>query len=509
MVKRLSVILREWWSRSWKRKIYDIFLYGFALVGVAIIGAWAGYQLGLTNNRGAIDKNYRYLMSVDEMKQAKKKPQTIREVNERWTEQYVKLIAFGHYYPTNAMLITQAAQYSNDPMLVDKMIAAAEVHIQDNEQYHTLAESLTSQLKRYKKEEHGLVVPWMRTPEWEALKPALVHDKALIDEAGRLTGVEPRLIVACLVGEQIRLFNTQRETVKKYLGPMKVLSVQSQFSYGVNGIKESTAKWVEDNLKDSTSEFYMGPDYEHLLDYNDTIDQSTERYNRLVDYRNHLYSYLYTGCILHQTMLQWKRAGYDISNRPDILFTLFNVGFKQSIPKADPVCGGSRIKINGEYYTFGAIGFDFYYSGELAKDFPFWGKRFITKRNQGLTQEEIQMLQEGVSNCKRPSRWGEPAPAAPADDDPWAALEEEETNIPYETSVPTPILMEPPSPTPAPRESQQPAAKPKNTTSTSAAHANRPNTTTSQKKESSNTPLFLDPTTPTGFAAPTANPSIE
>jgi hypothetical protein len=210
--------------------------------------------------------------------------------------------------------------------------------------------------------------------------------------------------VGCLIGEQIRLFNTNRENFKKYLGPVKVLSVQSQFSYGVNGIKISTAKAIEDHLKDPSSPFYMGPRYEHLLDYPvEGKAQEDERYNRLVDYRNHLYSYLYTACILHQTMLQWKRAGYDISNRPDILFTLFNVGFAQSVPKPNPVCGGSHIKIHGQTYTFGAIGFDFYYSGELAEDFPFWRQRFIPG-DKDLTEEEIAYIQGSVSNCKRPPR---------------------------------------------------------------------------------------------------------
>ena len=172
----------------------------------------------------------------------------------------------------------------------------------------------------------------------------------------------------------------------------------------MNGIKISTAKAIEEHLKDPNSEFYMGKRYEHLLDY--TVEgqaQEDERYNRLVDYRNHLYSYLYTACILHQTMLQWQRAGYDISNRPDILFTLFNVGFAQSVPKPNPVCGGSHIKIRDKVYTFGAIGFDFYYSGELAEDFPFWREHFIPGDRE-LTEEELDYIQGSVSNCKRPPR---------------------------------------------------------------------------------------------------------
>ena len=420
--------MQSWRRRSTGRKIFDIVVGLFALAGFAIIGAWAFYQLGFTKNRGAVDKNYRYMLSVDEMKALQDSTFTEQQYQERWMRQYAKLIAFSKFYPTNAQLITQAAQFSHDPMHVDRMIRACSMYIEDQTEYNKLLREMNKLLDKYPQQEAANVIPWMQGAEWAALKEAIVRDKALIDEVGKLTGVEPRLIVGCLIGEQIRLFNTKRETIKQYLGPVKVLSVQSQFSYGVNGIKMSTAKTIEEHLKDPTSPFFMGKRYEHLLDY--TVEgkaQDDERYNRLVDYRNHLYSYLYTACILHQTKMQWERAGYDISDRPDILFTLFNVGFAQSVPKPDPVCGGSHIKIQDRVYTFGAIGFDFYYSGELAEDFPYWRQRFIPGDKE-LTEEELAYIQGSVSNCKRPPRGWEyakkdsvpPAPPEPVyiyDDD--------------------------------------------------------------------------------------------
>ena len=258
-----------------------------------------------------------------------------------------------------------------------------------------LAANITKLLNEVPQQQRGNVIPWMDGPEWPALKEAILRDSALINEAGRLTGVEPRLIVGCLVGEQIRLFNSKREMFKRYLGPVKVLSVQSQCSYGVNGIKAVTARAVEVPLN-------VPPAYEHLLDF-ETKDHTTERYNRLVDYRNHLYSFIYTGCILHQTMLQWRRAGYDISDRPDLLFTLFNVGFSQSEPKPDPKAGGSHIEVGGRIYTFGGIGFDFYYSGEMADVFPFQLERFASN-NKSLTEEDVDRIQQNMSDCRRPPR---------------------------------------------------------------------------------------------------------
>jgi hypothetical protein len=270
----------------------------------------------------------------------------------------------------------QAIKTTQGGVDISQMIAACELYVKNepsyndmvNKQKQVLASTNTNVANKH-------AILWMNTPEWEALKVAIVKDKAKIDSAAMVTGVEPRMIVSCLIGEQIRLFNSKRETYKKYLGPVKVLSVQSQFSFGVNGIKDFTAAWVERNLKNDTSVFYMGKKYEHILDFK-TADHETERINRLVDYRDHYYSYVYTGCILHQTKKQWERAGFDISNRPEILFTLFNIGFSESHPSANPQCGGSHITVADKIYTFGAIGFDFYYSGELVDEFPYLKKRF-------------------------------------------------------------------------------------------------------------------------------------
>jgi hypothetical protein len=69
--------------------------------------------------------------------------------------------------------------------------------------------------------------------------------------------------------------------------------------------------------------------------------------------------------------VQWKKSGFDISDRPEILATLFNVGFEISVPKSNPSVGGSTIKINGKEYTFGALAYEYYYSGEMEDHFPY------------------------------------------------------------------------------------------------------------------------------------------
>lgn len=364
-----------WKSMKWRTRICQIFLHLFAFAGMAILGAWAIYQLGLTNDSGKVDDNNRYLANYREPVGEADSAQQFNDM----MDGFIDLALLNKAYPLNAHLIYEASQHCKRPDCIKRMVYAANMYLQVDsigDHYNQLKSAVENSIAQNPiSSSDKNLIPWMNDSAWVVLKDAILRDKEVIEKAAQMTGVEPRMIVSCLVGEQIRLFNSKREMYKKYLGPMKVLSVQSKFSWGINGIKEFTAMAVERNLKDSLSIYYMGKKYENLLDFK-TEDVATERFNRLVDYHNHLYSYLYTACILKQTMLQWQRSGYDISNRPDILFTLFNLGFQASKPGPSPRCGGSTIEVCGKRYTFGVIGNDFYFSGELAEHFPILEKPF-------------------------------------------------------------------------------------------------------------------------------------
>lgn len=210
---------------------------------------------------------------------------------------------------------------------------------------------------------------WQNTEEWNVLKTALIKDKAVLYRAAATAGVPPRLIAAQLVVEQLRMFNSDRESYKKYFSPLKILGSQTQFSWGVMGIKRETAIQIENNLKDKNSPFYLGAQYEHLLEYH-TEDSEQERFVFMTNQRDHYGSYLYAGLYLKQIMTQWKSAGFDISKRPDILATLYNIGFVGSKPHANPQSGGAQITISGKVYSFGSLALEFYNSNELLDEFP-------------------------------------------------------------------------------------------------------------------------------------------
>jgi hypothetical protein len=211
--------------------------------------------------------------------------------------------------------------------------------------------------------------PWTNTPEWKTFTYAATADTPTINKAASQSGVSARLIVAQLVSEQLRLYNTDREVYKQIFQPLQILGVQSQFSWGVMGIKQETAIAIEQNLITPTSTWYLGSNYEHALDFK-TADHNTERFNRLIDEHDYFYSYLYTGLYLKQIMTQWKNAGFDISARPEILSTLYNIGFSHSKPNANPNSGGAAIEVGGITYSFGDLAAQFYYSNELISEFP-------------------------------------------------------------------------------------------------------------------------------------------
>ncbi len=211
--------------------------------------------------------------------------------------------------------------------------------------------------------------PWAATYEWSIIKGALAKDKSVIDKAAADSGVSSRIIVMQLMVEQLRLFFSEREAFKQFFEPLKILGSQTQFSWGVMGMKEETAIQLEQHLKDPASPYYLGAQYEHVLDFS-TSDVKQERFARMTDQHNHYYSYLYAGLYLNQVMTQWKNAGYDISNSPDIISTLYNLGFSKSIPNANPQSGGAQITVDGVDYSFGSLGAAFYASDELSTEFP-------------------------------------------------------------------------------------------------------------------------------------------
>jgi hypothetical protein len=211
---------------------------------------------------------------------------------------------------------------------------------------------------------------WNETPEWVVIKNGLEKDTEIISKVSMETGVSKRMIATVVIPEQARFFTANREVFKRYFEPMKILGSMSQFSLGVSGIKEKTALEIEVNLINDKSAFYPGPEFAKLVSYgSSTEDREKELFNRLTDEKNHYYSYLYTALYIKEIETQWKHNGFEITENPEVVATLFNIGFNGSNPNPNPRVGGTSISLGGKTYVYGDLGANFYNSEELGDIF--------------------------------------------------------------------------------------------------------------------------------------------
>lgn len=95
-------------------------------------------------------------------------------------------------------------------------------------------------------------------------------------------------------------------------------------SIGFCQVKLKTAYWIEKQLNDSTSNFFPGEKYYKKL----TISNSSQEIiNKL---NNDSLNILYAGAYIRIIQSLWKKSGFPINDRVDILATLYSTGLFQS-----------------------------------------------------------------------------------------------------------------------------------------------------------------------------------
>ncbi len=368
MIKKITIVVGR------------ILLYVFAVTGFALTTGYFAVRLHLTDVPGSIDLNNRYFTNLQKESDTLSSPQTASGTTAFGElDLWCKLFAMKNDVPVDATRILDAYRESDSPTLALHMVKSFGEHLATGTPlWNTfttcdaawLHVAISSQSSTDAITETSSVYPWENTPEWATLAQAITKDAPMIDQVAAETGVEPRMIAAQLIGEQLRLYNTERELYKSAFAPLNILGSETQFSLGVMGIKPDTAAAVENNLTNPSSDYYPGPNYSHLLDFT-TSDHNTERYDRITNEHNHYYAYLYGALFIKEVETQWAKAGYDISHRPEIISTLYNLGFAGSHPNVDPQVGGTAITIDGTTYTFGSLGYEFYYSGALEAAIPY------------------------------------------------------------------------------------------------------------------------------------------
>ena len=367
--------------RKWFKYTYLIALHILAGVAAFLILTALAVKFKWTNDAGDVDINNRYYEDIASQygNASKKDSATIAR------DEYImfqRLGVLSRFYPHNAKVISEAYQHEKNVYTALRMLDAVNILLRDNKEFIRAMKEVNKKATF----NTGSVYAWSNYTVWKQFCNTIIKDKRAIDSVSRLTGVESRIIVMCVVGEQLRMFNSGREKFKQYVYPYSRLILPSNRGYGVSGILEHTALRIESTLFNEKDPFYPGDYFQQTINVRDSFPEvindsiSAHRHKtiqRLIKGGDHYYSYLYTAYLMRQFQAHWERNNFDLSNRPEILGTLFNLGYQKSKPKKNPEVGGSTFKIGEKDYTFGGLCFEFYYSGEMQDAFPITGRGFI------------------------------------------------------------------------------------------------------------------------------------
>ncbi|MFA6353558.1 MAG: hypothetical protein WCW93_01350 [Candidatus Paceibacterota bacterium] len=335
----------------------------FAIIGLVFAGVFVAMKLGWTNVRGTIkERNSAYFQDISNS-------QTVSGDENKEIILSCKIHALFNYAPDTANKIDTEYRMIGNVAFIEKMLEYALIRYRDtalvsdfnNCNGATILDKTPLAQTAY---------AWADSDEWGVLKFVFTRDQDIIKKAAKDAGISPRILLGGVIGEQLRFFSNRRESFKAYFEPLKILATLSSFSYGIAGLKPDTVAKIDDNLKNKNSVFYLGSSMENVITYPEGENIEKLRFERITDTKNTYYSYLYVGLFMRQVTAQWLASGYDIRNRVGILSTLYNLGFNRSIPKPDASLGGSSITINDQEYSFGELGEEFYYSGELLREFP-------------------------------------------------------------------------------------------------------------------------------------------
>ena len=348
------------------RKLFEIVIIIFAIIGLVFAGVFVAMQFGLLNVRGTIAERNNSILGAGKFVRDKDKETSL-------TSRAVLLCqihTLANYAPQTAQIINQVLEEQKKPELAVSMLSVAGLRFADT--------NFPKELQNCERVTIPDTTPlaqtayvWADSAEWAVMKSAFIRDQEYINKAAKDAGISPRILLGGVLGEQFRFFTNSRDSFKSYFEPLKILASLSKFSFGIAGLKPETVKRIDEQLQNPTSVFYLGKEMENVVTYPPDSDHDAVRFERITDTKNTYYSYLYAGLFMRMVIAQWGHAGYDISDRPGVLSTLYNLGFNRSIPKENPGAGGAPITIGGQEFSFGELGYEFYYSGELLNEFPY------------------------------------------------------------------------------------------------------------------------------------------
>lgn len=179
-----------------------------------------------------------------------------------------------------------------------------------------------------------------------------------ISTAAKIFKLEPNLIKACIMVEQLRAFYTFKGLFKNVAKTNTYLTIMSKQSFGIGGIKLHTAEQFEQRLQQHNAGLYNT-----YFAYSNTKSINQQRLARLTDSKDYYYQVLYSAGILYRYITERKESGYDIDHQPWLVATMYNIGYSKPHNNAD--IWGAFMTIEWERYSFGWLAMLLYYYLEI------------------------------------------------------------------------------------------------------------------------------------------------
>ena len=209
-------------------KSFKVLVYFFAAFGLFLTLGFFAVKFGLTNVPGMIDLNDR--LFTDTKAKDIKEEKVISDIS---SKNLCKVAIINSFYPVNALSIIEAVKSNAGNDKIESMIFAIEKEMAKNPKISGALSECDSYPESSNKES---LFTWMNSEDWLVFEEAVKKDTSVINQVSQEIGVPPRLIVGALVGEQLRLYNSDREVFKQFFSPLKILGNEVKFSLGVTGI---------------------------------------------------------------------------------------------------------------------------------------------------------------------------------------------------------------------------------------------------------------------------------
>src|SRR5690606_4572708 len=189
--------------------------------------------------------------------------------------------------------------------------------------------------------------------EPDKVEKLLIENKNLIYSSAELFNIQPRIIAAIIYTERTLNVNWMENELDQLLAKTGYSS-----SLGIGQIKIHTAQWIEKKLHDSLSNYYLGD----IAKIN--ISKSKNREEVIERLKDPQWNLKYIAAYIAMFCRRWSKECFNISDKPDIIGTLYSLGPYRVQDGTERAPHGSP-KSN----YFGEETAKFYFSKQLSKNF--------------------------------------------------------------------------------------------------------------------------------------------